>query len=387
MSSPAAAPDLLRCALPAPSPEAAAALGRPFLRAAVCAALAAARVDPKWATPALAAHFRAERRLGSKDRKRVQDAVYGVIRSEALLRRAGLGPGEPEVEGWAALLAGDRLEDLASEGATADYATALSLPVEVAGPWLEALGPAEAAAFAQHQLRRGPVTLRANRLRCDREGLAARLADEGVETRPVAGLPDALELVGAANLVPLASARAGWFEVQDRSSQALIELIAALLPLRGLEVLDRCAGAGGKALALAARGARVSAADTRPAALRELQQRAQRAGAEVKIGLPGRKVPLVLVDAPCSGTGRLQREPALRWGLDVATPQRAQAALLADAAERVSSGGIVVYATCSLVAAENTPPTPAGLRLISRAERWPHREGGDGFSWSVYEAR
>lgn len=387
MSSPAAAPDLLRCALPAPNPEAAGALGRPFLRAAVCAALAAARVDPRWATPALAAHFRADRRLGSKDRKRVQDAVYGVIRSEGLLRRAGLGPGEAEVEGWAALLAGDRLEDVASEGPGADYATALSLPVEVAGPWLEALGPDEAAAFAQHQLHRGPVTLRANRLRCDREGLAARLAEEGVEARPVAGLPDALELVGTANLVPLASARAGWFEVQDRSSQALIEAIAALVPLRGLEVLDRCAGAGGKALALAARGAQVSAADTRPAALRELQQRAQRAGAEVKVGLPGRKVPLVLVDAPCSGTGRLQREPALRWGLDVAAPQRAQAALLADAAERVSSGGVVVYATCSLVAAENAPPTPPGLRLISRTERWPHREGGDGFAWSVYEAR
>jgi hypothetical protein len=107
MSPPAVAPDLLRCALPAPSPEAAAALGRPFLRDAVCAALAAARVEPRWATPALAAHFRADRRLGSKDRKRVQDAVYGVIRSEALLRRAGFGAGQAEVEGWAALLGGD----------------------------------------------------------------------------------------------------------------------------------------------------------------------------------------------------------------------------------------------------------------------------------------
>ena len=154
----------------------------------------------------------------------------------------------------------------------------------------------------------------------------------------------------------------------------------------GLEGRERWAGAGGESLALSEREAGVAEAATRPAGLDELQQRARRAGAEVKVGLPGRRVPLVLVDAPCSGTGRLQREPALRWSLDVAAPQRAQAALLADAAERVSSGGMVVYATCSLVAAENAPPKPPGLRLITRAERWPHREGGDGFSWSIYEA-
>lgn len=384
--------DLLRCALPAPdtlaseASEASAAIQRPFLRAAAAAALAEARADPAWATPRLAAHFRAQKKLGSHDRKHVQRAVFGVIRHEALLRAAGLGPGLPELEGWAALLGGERFSGVQAASPEAAYALALSLPEAIAAEWLAALGPTEAAAFAQRQTERAPITLRANRGRCDRAALAARLAAEGLHTRPVPGLPDALELEGAANLQPLASARAGWFEVQDRSSQAFVAAIAAHRPLAGLRVLDLCAGAGGKSLALAALGAEVWADDPRPAALRELQRRAARAGAAVALGRPRARPAVVVVDAPCSGTGRLQREPALRYKLAVEPLLPVQAGLLAEAARLVAPGGLVAYATCSLMRAENAPPTPPGLRWAGGALRWPHREGGDGFGWALYEA-
>lgn len=378
--------DLLRAALPSPDPEAALAIERPFLRDAAIEALRVARAEPAWATPRLAAHFREQKKLGSRDRKHVQRAVFGVIRHEALLRAAGFGAGLPELQGWAALLQGARFPELEAASPAAALALALSLPEAIAGEWLAVLGPAEAAAFARRQTERAPITLRANRARCDRGALAARLAAEGVQTHPVEGLPDALEVEGGANLQPLASARAGWFEVQDRSSQAFVAAVAAHRPLAGRRLLDLCAGAGGKSLAFAALGAQVWADDPRPAALRELQRRAARAGAAVSIGRPQARPELVVVDVPCSGTGRLQREPALRYKLDVEPLLPVQAALLAEAAATVAPGGLVAYATCSLMAAENAPPTPPGLRLVDQALRWPHRVGGDGFGWALYES-
>ena len=377
--------DLLRCALPAaPRPDLGEAIQRPFLRDAALEALASARRHPQRAGPELSRWFRATRRLGSRDRRIVGEAVHGVLRHEGLLRRAGSADDAELVQGWAALEQGARFDDLPATEPTTDYAAALSLPQAIAAEWLAALGETEAAALGAALGGRAPVTLRANRVRCTRAALAARLADEGVPTAP-ADTPDGLHVLQRAHFPSLSSFRDGWFEVQDEASQMLCEAI----PLQpGQVVVDLCAGAGGKSLALAARGARVVAHDVRGAALDELRRRSQRAGASVEVGAP-RKADVVLVDAPCSGTGRLRRDPALRLGLPTLALKpllQTQADLIRQAGALVRPGGYLVYATCSLLAAENDPPAPeAGHWTLHEARLlWPHDGGTDGFGWRTW---
>ncbi|MDG1479122.1 MAG: RsmB/NOP family class I SAM-dependent RNA methyltransferase [Myxococcota bacterium] len=373
-------PDLLRCALPEPDPSG--LLDRPFLTEAAAAALDKAREQPDAAGAALSRWFRKNRRLGSKTRRLVSEAVYGIIRQEGILRRTGAVTDAELIAGYNALLSGDRLASLTSEGAVKDYATALALPEAIAAEWLEALGEAGAAALGTAMAGRAPTILRANTVRCTAEQLVTRLAKEGVSAIP-GGIEGAVVLTQRANLTGLPAFRAGWFEVQDEASQRL----CAAIPMHaGQTVLDLCAGAGGKSLALAARGGRITASDTRKRALDELEKRAKRAGAKVRVGRP-KPSDVVLVDAPCSGTGRLRREPALRWrldGLDLTETIALQRRLLAQGAEQVRDGGLLVYATCSLLAAERTHADPSGFTRLSGHTLWPHTDGTDGFSWIIW---
>ena len=174
--------------------------------------------------------------------------------------------------------------------------------------------------------------------------------------------------------------RDGHFEVQDRSSQALC---MALPVTASTTVMDLCAGAGGKSLALAAR---VSLGSVRPMCAQRrsmsLKKRARRAGASIAIEQPS-PADLVLVDAPCSGSGRLRRNPAIRWGLTDQAHRRTQAELLVAATDFVGPGGILVYATCSLLSRENDHPTPAGFTITESRTLWPHTDNSDGFYWRV----
>lgn len=379
-------PDLLRAALPrAPDPELAAAARRPFLADHARQALAAGREQPAAAAAAMSAWFRRTRRLGSQDRRRVAEIAHGVIRHEALLRRVA-GPEADDaslIAAWAELIEGERFPALPSRGDVPDLATALSLPLPVAEEWLLALGSEESAALAARLAERPPVWLRVNADWGSREAARASLARDGLLTVNGPG-PWALELKGRADLATTELYRHGGVEVQDLSSQALIEAIHRQQPLAGLRVLDLCAGAGGKSLGLAALGARVRAWDARPEALAEAGRRAARARLRLEVGPPEGRFPVVLVDAPCSGTGRLMREPALRWGLQPARQVKSQAALLRRAWEHLAPGGLLVYATCSLLRAENEPPTPEGLVEVETALRWPHRLPGDGFGWRMW---
>ena len=375
--------DLLRCALPTPDEKLAGFSRRPFIRSAALEALAVARKRPSHATPALANYFRTTRRLGSRDRRTVQEAVYGVIRHEGILLRAGMHRDEELLDGWARLMEGATLPGLAPGRPAEDFASALSVGYRMAAGWLERLGDAGAASLGRALQGRPAVHLRANRLRCDRDALAERLAGEGLETRPIDETSDGLALVGRAHLQASPAFREGWFEVQDASSQRFCEA----LPIeKGQHVVDVCAGAGGKSLALVARGARVSAWDIREDALRELDRRAQRAGAEIRIEEPS-PAPVVMVDAPCSGTGRLARDPALRWGLEQDRHLAVQSELLEAASGLVEPGGVLVYATCSLVQAEQeqAPPADTGPWTLEQdVVLWPHEAGTDGFSWRVW---
>lgn len=274
-----------------------------------------------------------------------------------------------------------------------------SLPRDLAKRLVRSLGEAEAEAFMEASDRRGPVAVRANRLRCSREELADRLAEHGIGTVPSSLVPHGLVVQGRHNLEGLDAYREGWFEVQDEGSQALVELVEPDGP-----VLDFCAGAGGKSLALAALDVPVVALDVRGDALEELDRRATRAGVHVEVhriaphgplpdALSDRSFARVLVDAPCSGTGTLRRHPEHRYLIERGTIRMhadRQQEILERAAPLVGARGRLIYSTCSVLSDENERVVEKFLR---RYPAWslekpalrlmPHTHGTDGFFGAV----
>ncbi|MSP92990.1 MAG: hypothetical protein EXR79_14520 [Myxococcales bacterium] len=228
------------------------------------------------------------------------------------------------------------------------------------------LGTEHATLALEYLGQRAPLAVRANRLKAPREIVRQALESAGVRGVPLAGLDDGLVCLGSGRLTALSEFRAGWFEVQDEGSQRIAASVDAQ---PGQTVIDWCAGAGGKTLALAAAlndQGRLLALDTHDRRLHECARRLDRAGvtcAKVRrLGPRGqapRDLPLadrVLVDAPCTSTGALRRNPELRWHIDRAWIERfpaQQGAILSAAARHVKPGGRLVYATCSLLKAEN----------------------------------
>ncbi len=314
-----------------------------------------------------------------------------------------------------------------------ELALRFSLPDWLAATLVREAG-AGAPALADALNLPGPVCLRPNLLRTTSEALAVRLAADGVATRRGQLVPSALVVTSARpNVYGLAAHREGLFEVQDEGSQLVAESVRAR---PGEAVLDLCAGAGGKALQLAAAVGHlgtVHATDVDADRLERLARRAERAGASAIIRVHGDAPPAslavdrALVDAPCSELGALRRGPDLRFRLDPSSFERfppLQLALLARAAARVRPGGRLVYATCTLRREEDeevalafeeyhsqfiredagralagpTPGRPEGAagggeapalperRAMAGAEEldgfvrtWPHRHGCDGF--------
>ncbi|MFM2152632.1 MAG: hypothetical protein RL199_1067 [Pseudomonadota bacterium] len=277
-----------------------------------------------------------------------------------------------------------------------------SLPLWLARRWASQFGTQVADAMAAATNRPGPVCLRANVARVTRDQLAERLADEGIGTLPSVHASTGLVVQGRANLFGSASWRAGLFEVQDEASQLVVEACAAT---PGMLVVDLCAGSGGKTLGLAATmlgEGRLVAVDLSPARLRDQRVRLDRAGVscvEQRCGDASGPAPtmdlegladVVLVDAPCSETGVLRRSPGARWTMPEDAPDafvELQRSLLESGAKLVRPGGRLVYATCSVDAAENEgvsgPPLEGFERQFSRTLR-PDVEGTDGFHLAVW---
>jgi len=314
----------------------------------------------------------------------------------ALFTGAGYGaaPLDPDEEGLLAALAGRPLDDPAMPDAARLNVPDWLLPLldHVFGPAREA----EMAALAGT----APVDLRVNSLKTSREAAQAALAESGVAAQPTPWSPLGLRLDVPTPLDTTAAFRDGLVEVQDEGSQ-LLALAAAAQP--GETVIDLCAGAGGKALALAAamgNEGRILACDVSAARLQRMVPRLRRAGAGIVEARPGDArallaegaapadlADLVFVDAPCSGSGVWRRAPEDRWRL---TQERLdalvadQTAILAAAAALVRPGGRLVYATCSLLAAENADivdaflATGPGFRRGDARAALPVRPGGDG---------
>ncbi|WP_081962451.1 RsmB/NOP family class I SAM-dependent RNA methyltransferase [Paracoccus sanguinis] len=335
------------------------------------------------AEPRLIRWARSSRYAGSGDRAAVRDLVFDALRrrrSHAALGGAETGRGlilgalreagqDPDTIFAAApyaplpLTAAER-----DAGRPPSPAEATDLPDWIADRLAADLGdgfPPVAAALRE----RAPVWLRVNFARGTRDDARAALIAAGVETSADPRCDTALLVThGARSVQGSAAYREGLVELQDLSPQMAC---AGLDVKPGLRVLDLCAGGGGKSLALAARGAKVTAWDATPARMRDLPARAARAGASIDIApaLPSGQFDLVVADVPCSGSGSWRRTPDAKWRLteaDLARLVAVQAGILDTAAERVAPGGRLAYMTCSLFAAENAGQIDAFLRRNQR---------------------
>ena len=319
--------------------------------------------------------LRTEHALPAAARRAFAEALFGVALWRRRLRAQLANPGAPprlllasllrdvagraDAEALAGLAEGSLPAPRPPPAALADRA---SLPDWLAGALVAAAGD-EADAVADALNLPGPVFLRVNLLRASREEAAARLAVEGVATRPGRLAPACLAVTSPRpNVYGLAAHRDGIVEVQDEGSQ----LLGALMGARaGESVLDACAGAGGKTLLLAADvgfEGRVHAVDPDASRLERLGVRAERAGAQPVIRIHGVTAPgslevdRALVDAPCSELGALRRGPDLRWRIDPAALPglpALQREILARTARHVRPGGRLVYATCTFRREEN----------------------------------
>ncbi len=325
--------------------------------------IAAAKADGAPADRIIANYFKQRRYAGSKDRRAVRELVYQAIRH----------CGEIPMSGRAAMLAlaGDDLSltdlfDGSDYGPKPIEASEKPAAKGVAPRWLEDLLEQSSVNRAAQSalLARAPLDCRVNSLKAHRASLDLPEAGEHLEAS------QGLRFESGRPVEQWEAYRAGQIEVQDHGSQLVCEAANAM---PGETVIDLCAGAGGKTLGLAAamenRG-RLIACDTDRARLSRLGPRAVRAGAtiaETRLLDPKREgetlqefasaADLVMVDAPCSGTGTWRRKPEAKWRLSPARLDRfaqLQDHLLAVASGFVRPGGRIVYVTCSLLDVEGT---------------------------------
>lgn len=342
-------------------------------------------------------YFSTRRYAGSKDRAAVRELVYATVRRTADRPESGraaiLGLAEAERPELLPLFDGSPHAPAAPDPSESRAPASLA-PAWLA-PQLQARFGAAWEAEAEALVGRAPLDLRV-RAGADPLAIGAEL-----DASPIAGLPRGLRLVAPRPLDRHPLLLDGTVEVQDAGSQQVV-LVAGARP--GELVLDLCAGAGGKTLALAdAMGGegRLVATDTDRARLQAMQPRLRRAGlegfVEQRLLNPGQEsaaladladaTDLVLVDAPCSGTGTWRRNPELRWRL---TPERlarltgVQARLIDLGASLLKPGGRLVYAVCSVLDAEGAEQVEAavqrlGLQPVSAHGLTPLADGCDGF--------
>jgi 16S rRNA (cytosine967-C5)-methyltransferase len=424
--------------------------------AAAIEILTAIHVENRPADDVAAEYFRRRRYIGSKDRAQIAGHVYAVLRHRAALdwwmAKYGIGA-EPRarvlaslvlVEGWRpdAILSccdGDRfrparlghieerfIRDLATRTLRhpeMHRAVANDLP-----DWLEPYLDRVFGRGLEHEMAAlsgpAPTDLRVNLLRADREEARRALAVEGVAAKPTPLSPVGLRLRERVPLGKLAAFEHGLIEVQDESSQ-LAALLADARP--GMRVVDFCAGAGGKTLALAAgmgnRG-KLVACEVSQRRLDRAARRLRRAGVTnvERRALSGERdkwvkhhkagFDRVFADVPCLGTGTWRRNPDAKWRMrpeDLAELVERQQLILRSAARLVRPGGRLIYATCSLLRDEDEAQAEAFLAaetdfsLLPMARVWeetiggaspggedylrltPARHGTDGFFVAIFE--
>lgn len=275
--------------------------------------------------------------------------------------------------------------------------------------WLDALACQEMGEQQWEQElkasnQQASVVLRVNTLKTNTQELRKLLEEQGISTGKIENAPDALLLKKRQNIFKNKLFLEGYFEIQDAGSQMIAEFLQVKPSMR---VIDACAGAGGKTLHLAAlmqNKGKIIALDTEEWKLRELKNRSKRAGISIiesklietnkTIKRLENSADRLLLDVPCSGLGVLKRNPDAKWKLSlefVEQVRQKQAEILDFYPKMLKKGGLMVYATCSLLPSENEKQIEKFLsknsdfRLISQKHLLPSQYGFDGFYMALLE--
>jgi 16S rRNA (cytosine967-C5)-methyltransferase len=333
----------------------------------------------------LSRYFREHTRLGARERGVVAEAIYGLLRNKAMFTNfAESGNGAPmrrlTLLGLADAVGVDSLGGLSEEETawlqrTAEIDRTLmpalmrsNLPAWLFDKLVARDGEAATLALADGMNQPAPLDLRVNSLKATREEVAAELAAAPILCEPTPYAPLGLRVIKKPSLQNLPLFKSGAIEVQDEGSQLLAQIVGAK---RGEMVVDFCAGAGGKTLAIGAlmrNTGRLYAFDISDKRLAKLKPRMARSGLsnvhpvmiahenDAKVKRLAGKIDRVLVDAPCSGLGTLRRNPDVKWRQTPASVLEMnvkQISILSSAARLVKAGGRLVYGTCSILDEEN----------------------------------
>ncbi len=382
-------------------------LHRPLVES-VCEALDDIFEKGYYADKVIERHLKFQRKWGARDRKYFAETVYDIVRWYRLLIE--LAESDDFFDIWRAytLKRGQTLPDWAESDrmsleSIADRMQELTgLPLRASVPdWLYRRGQAEIGeswdSLIQALNQPAPVYLRVNTLKGSREDLQNLLRTEEIETQFTSD-PDGLVLLERKSVFRTEAFKKGLFEVQDSSSQKVAPLLAVQ---PGHRVVDACAGAGGKALHLAAlmkNKGKIIAMDIHEWKLKELKTRAARGGVDIieTRAIENTKTvkrlegsfDRVLLDVPCSGLGVLRRNPDTKWKLTVEELERLnglQAQIIKDYASMAKVGGRMVYATCSILPSENEKQVQKFLaqnpnwKLVEEMSIRPDQGGSDGF--------
>lgn len=391
--------------------------------------------------------FKSHPNLGSRDRALLADAAWFVLRHRLRLTHfatQGTGPmarrfavlSADELwgrEALAGLLNATELDWLGHVDALKKLPLPLglreSLPDWLIEAWQDSFGNEETEALARALNLQAPLDLRVNTIKAKPAEVIASLSAQSIEVQSAGILPEALRVAGRPPLQKTQAFTRGWFEVQDLGSQLMARLLSVR---RGQFVVDLCAGAGGKTLALGAllhNTGRLYALDVSAGRLAKLKPRLARSGlsnvwpsaisglTDERLKRLSGKADAVLIDAPCSGSGTFRRNPDLKWRhtmTDVREMTEKQLAILKAGARLVGPKGRLVYGTCSLLACENqgvvarflaenpqfsraSAEEVLGGQRIDLPQAWraftaegdlwllPHRTGTDGFFASVLQ--
>jgi 16S rRNA (cytosine967-C5)-methyltransferase len=330
---------------------------------------------------------RKNRFAGSKDRRDISDRLFAILRHYGMLT-ARLGGDDPLLVTMLAthVLADMPLPEVLALADGSQYAPAPISPADEKTLTHAAAAPAEARADklsvpawllddieaqlgAQTDnamgamLQRAALDVRVNLLKADRDGAQAALLQDDIEAAPHPHIDTALRITGTAQITMSAAYREGLVDVQDAGAQAVAQICGA----KAFDtVMDYCAGAGGKALALAAQmenKGRLLVHDAIATRMRGLPERVLRAGVNIVETVAPEHMPdfegqcdLVVADVPCSGAGRWRRAPETKWRLTpdaLADLHIVQADILQKASTLVRPGGRLAYITCSVLASEN----------------------------------
>lgn len=333
----------------------------------------------------LSRFFKDNPRFGGRERGVIAEAVYSVLRNKSFFTDFASGGNTPSMRRLALLGLAETAGIDSIGGLTEDEThfltriqevdrNLLPAPIRANLPqWLldklvNQFGEAEALELAAVLNTPAPLDLRVNSIKAERDEVIAKLAEAPIAAEPMAYAPLGLRVFKKPALQNLPLFKEGAIEVQDEGSQVLSQIVGAR---RGEMVVDFCAGAGGKTLALGAsmrNTGRLYAFDVSEKRLTKLKPRMARSGLsnihpvliaherDAKVKRLAGKIDRVLVDAPCSGLGTLRRNPDVKWRQQpgaVAEMQEKQASILDGASRLVKGGGRLVYATCSLLNEEN----------------------------------